>query len=65
MTTRSTGQPGLEPRKAVNAGIALAIAGVLVPSAASIDPWLLVLVAGLTVFALTFRRSDFDFDFDF
>lgn len=65
MTPRSIGQSGIEPGKAINAGIALAIAGVLVPTAASIDPWLLVLVAGLTVFALTFRRSDFDFDFDF
>jgi hypothetical protein len=65
MTPRSTGPSGIEPAKAINAGIALAIAGVLVPTAASIDPWLLVLVAGLTVFALTFRRSDFDFDFDF
>jgi hypothetical protein len=39
----------------------LAFAGVLVPAEASIDPWLLVLIAGLAVFALTFRWSDLDF----
>ena len=63
----TTPPPGtlIGPRRALNTGIALAGAGILVPSAASIDPWLLVLVAGLTGFALTFRRSDFDFDFDF
>ena len=56
----AAGAPGMAPGRAVSIGLALALVGVLVPATASIDPWLLVLIAGLAVFALTFRRSDFD-----
>lgn len=56
MTTQPAQSPGLPPTRALGVGIAVVLAGVLVLTAAAIDPWLLVLLAGLAVVAYSLAQ---------
>ena len=58
MTDQPTERPGLPPAKALGVGVAVILAGILVLTAASIDPWLLVMMAGLGVAGYSFAQSE-------
>jgi heme O synthase-like polyprenyltransferase len=58
MTVQPTGHPEVRPTQALAAGVALVIGAVLTLTTASIDPWLLVLLAGLGIVTYSLTRSD-------
>ena len=60
MSTRSVAQPGLPPGQALRLAAVVVIVGILAALAASVDPWLLVVLAGLgvTTYAVYDRTGD-------
>jgi hypothetical protein len=51
VSTQPHGQAGMPPTQALRLTLAATIAGIIVIFAASVDPWLLVILAGLGVTA--------------
>jgi hypothetical protein len=47
VSTHPPGQPGMPPAQALRLALAIVIAGIISILAASVDPWLLVILAGL------------------
>ena len=61
MTVQPTGAPGAQgvpPLRILGVGILVVLLGFLVLAAATIDPWLLVMLGGLGVVAWSLLRSD-------
>ena len=47
MTTQPLGRPGMPPTHALRLAVVVVVLGIVTLLAASVDPWMLVLVAGL------------------
>ena len=60
MSTRPTGQAAMPPSQALRLALAVVIMGIISILAASVDPWLLVMLAGLGIstYAVYDRTGD-------
>jgi len=60
VSTQPLGQPGMPPAQALRLAFAVVILGIIALLAASVDPWLLVILAGLglAAYAVYDRTED-------